>query len=94
MKPDLKELKLGRRGNALAIARRMSQTLRAEGGALDEAFAHFTAPPRRTDVSHAGTGDAAWDSGAIAQQITAQIDQLEQQRKRLSELLESLDGAE
>lgn len=92
---ELHELKLSPRGRTIEQARRVvAEQSHHDGPALDEAFADFTPPPRRTDSQHNAVSAETWNPQEAAHQIASQLQQLEQQRRQLAQLLESLEKAE
>lgn len=99
MKTDIQELKMTARGRALEKARQtVEQSTPDNGPVLDEAFAEFTPAPHRKNAQHTPRPEpapgAVWDAQEASKQIAAQLEQLENQRRQLTRLLESLDMAE
>ncbi|TWT72811.1 hypothetical protein Pla123a_41110 [Posidoniimonas polymericola] len=98
MNREIQEVKLpsGPRGQALLHARIAVNSLAAapvphSGDAIDEAFASYQPASRRTDGNHADEQDAKTTRDAI-QQITRQLQQIDDQRRELSRLLTLLDS--
>lgn len=98
MQDDLTEVRLpaGARARALQRARQFLQDAAGDEdlsqAARETAFANYAPRPLRADRSHAASPPASQreSTGQTVREISAQLQQLDDQRRRLSELLHQM----